>query len=194
MWGRKKSPWPQELIVCPLELTVRMVACGIGTFRSKPYVLSLKWEGIKEETSMESFSLTGWKSAQSKFCHPCGRSLRCHTCQWRPLRVDQVPSLFRLLASLGRHSDQIQAVPSVAALQCGVWMESEGKFRILQMFRQREKCHANIRTKKVRVNDPACASAVSRAAWTWWQNKTNSMQTNLKLSTTKNWLRTKKGG
>ena len=35
-------------MVCPVELTVRTVACGIGMLRSKPYVLSLKREVSKE--------------------------------------------------------------------------------------------------------------------------------------------------
>ena len=35
-------------MVCPLELTVRMVGCGIGTLRSRPYVLSLKREASEE--------------------------------------------------------------------------------------------------------------------------------------------------
>jgi hypothetical protein len=35
-------------MVCPLEFTVRTVACGIGMLLSKPYVLSLKRKVSKE--------------------------------------------------------------------------------------------------------------------------------------------------
>ena len=46
MCGRKKVPWPHELMVCPLVLTVRTVAWGMGTARSRPYVLSLRMRGL----------------------------------------------------------------------------------------------------------------------------------------------------
>ena len=36
-------------MVCPLELTVRMVACGIGTLRFRPYVLSLERQASDDE-------------------------------------------------------------------------------------------------------------------------------------------------
>ena len=139
MWGRKNWPWPQELMMWPLEFTVRIVACGIGTFLSRPYVLSLKRYASLIGNTGWAKSLTSWRSGRSKFDRPCGRSLRCHRCQWRPLRVDQVPLQFRPLASLGRHSDQIQEEPWVAALHFGVWMEIDGKFKILQVFRRRRK-------------------------------------------------------
>ena len=163
MWGRKNCPWPQELMMWPLEFTVRIVACGIGIFLSRPYVLSLKrYVSLIGNTSWAK-SLTSWMSGQSKFDRPCERSLRCHTCRWTPRRAVQVPSPFPPWASWGPRWGRNQEVPFVAGLHVGLWRKHDGEFSLAKNRKERVAC----RLKRGGLKNQTSKIILHRAACIW---------------------------